>query len=83
MEISFITVRHAKINILYSTSSFPVELFTLSEQNGVCLRSTISEFCPVSLSRILNLNYTQADLLSAIFKYCDDNKIALLNLKDI
>ena len=83
MEKSFITVRHAKINILYSTSSFPVELFTLSEQNGVCLRATISEFYPVLLSQILNLNDTQAGVISKIFKYCDDSKTALLDLKVI
>ena len=82
-EMSFITERHAKIGIPYSTSSFPVELLTLSEQNGVRLRATISEFGPVLFSRILNLNDTQAGVVSIIFKYCDDNKMALLDLKDI
>ena len=79
----FITERHAKINIPYSTARFPVELLTLSEQNGVRLRATISEFEPVLFSRILNLNDTQAGVISVIFKYCDDNKMPLLDLKDI
>jgi DNA helicase HerA-like ATPase len=82
-EKAFITERHAKINIPYKTTSFPVELLTLSEQNGVRLRSTISEFGPVLFSRILDLNDTQAGVISVIFKYCDDNKMALLDLKDI
>lgn len=82
-EKSFITERHAKINIPYKTASFPVELLTLSEQSGVRLRATISEFGPVLLSRILNLNDTQAGVVSVIFKYCDDNKIPLLDIKDI
>ena len=82
-EKSFITERHAKINIPYTTASFPVELLTLSEQNGVRLRATISEFGPVLFSRILNLNDTQAGVISVIFKYCDDNKMPLLDLKDI
>jgi hypothetical protein len=82
-EKSFITERHAKINIPYKTSSFPVELLTLSEQSGVRLRATISEFGPVLFSRILNLNDTQAGVVSVIFKYCDDNKIPLLDIKDI
>jgi hypothetical protein len=30
--------RHAKINIPYNVSKFPVELLTLSKQNGVRLR---------------------------------------------
>jgi DNA helicase HerA-like ATPase len=82
-EKSFITDRHAKINIPYKTAQFPVELMTLSEQNGVRLRSTISEFGPVLFSRILDLNDTQAGVISVIFKYCDDNKMPLLDLKDI
>ena len=82
-EKSFITERHAKINIPYSTSAFPVELMTLSAQDGVRLRATISEFGPVLFSRILDLNDTQAGVVSVIFKYCDDHKMPLLDLKDI
>ena len=82
-EKPFITERHAKINIPYKTASFPVELLTISEQNGVRLRATVSEFGPVLFSRILNLNDTQTGVVSVIFKYCDDNKMALLDLKDI
>jgi DNA helicase HerA-like ATPase len=82
-EKPFITERHAKINIPYSTAKFPVELLTLSEQNGVRLRATVSEFGPVLFSRILALNDTQSGVMSVIFKYCDDNKMPLLDLKDI
>ena len=82
-EKPFITERHSKINIPYNTASFPVELLSLSEQNGVRLRATISEFGPVLFSRILNLNDTQAGVVSVIFKYCDDHKMPLLDLKDI
>ncbi len=82
-EKSFITERHTKINIPYAVSSFPVELMSLSEQNGVRLRATVSEFGPVLFSRILDLNDTQAGVVSVIFKYCDDNKMPLLDLKDI
>lgn len=82
-EKPFITERHTKINIPYTTSGFPVELLTLSKQNGVRLRATISEFGPVLFSKILNLNDTQGGVVAIIFKYCDDNKIPLLDLKDI
>ena len=82
-EKSFITERHAKIGIPYKISEFPVELLTLSEQNGVRLRATVSEFGPVLFSRILDLNDTQSGVVSVIFKYCDDNKMPLLDLKDI
>ncbi len=82
-EKPFITERHAKINLPYSTASFPVELMTLSAQDGVRMRATVSEFGPVLFSRILDLNDTQSGVMSVIFKYCDDQKMPLLDLKDI
>lgn len=82
-ENAFITDRHTKINLPYSTMGFPVELLTISTQEGVRLRATVSEFGPVLFSRILDLNDTQAGIISIIFKYCDDNKLGLIDLKDI
>ncbi|MFN3753248.1 helicase HerA-like domain-containing protein [Flavobacterium sp.] len=82
-EKPFITERHAKINLPYKTAGFPVELMSLSHQNGVRLRATVSEFGPVLFSRILNLNDTQTGVVAVIFKYCDDHKMPLLDLKDM
>jgi len=79
----FITERHAKIGLSYETKSFPVEFLSLSQQDGVRLRSTVSEFGPVLFSRVLGLNDTQTGVVSVIFKYCDDNNMPLLDLKDI
>ncbi|MDD3005490.1 helicase HerA-like domain-containing protein [Flavobacterium sp.] len=81
--LPFIQERHQKINLPYSNEAFPVELMTLSAQNGVRLRATVSEFGPVLFSRILNLNDTQSGVISIIFKYCDDHQIPILDLKDI
>lgn len=83
IEQGFITERHAKIDIPYTISAFPVELMTLSAQDGVRMRATVSEFGPVLFSRILDLNDTQSGVISVIFKYCDDKKMPLLDLKDI
>jgi uncharacterized protein len=66
----------------YKPASFPVELLSLSNEQGVRLRSTVSEFGPVLLSKILGLNDTQESVVAIIFKYCDDNKMPLLDLKD-
>lgn len=79
----FILERHEKIGLPYSEKGFPVEILSLSKQEGVRLRATVSEFGPVLLSRILDLNDTQAGIVSVIFKYCDDNSMALLDLKDL
>ncbi len=82
-EKPFITERMAKIGVPYETKGYPVELMTISKQDGVRMRATISEFGPVLLSRILDLNDTQGGVLAVIFKYCDDHKMPLLDLKDL
>jgi len=46
------------------------------------MRATVSEFGPVLLSRIMDLSEAQSGIVSVIFKYCDDNKLPLLDLKD-
>jgi DNA helicase HerA-like ATPase len=79
----FIAERHEKINLPWTSKGYPVELMSLSQQEGVRLRATVSEFGPVLLSRIMELNDTQAGVLSVVFKYCDDNRLALLDLKDL
>ncbi len=74
--------RYQKIKMDYSPAQFTAELMTLSEEKGVRLRATVSEFGPVLLTKILGLNDTQGGVVSMIFKYCDDNKLPLLDLKD-
>jgi uncharacterized protein len=74
--------RCAKLGIEYKPSAYPVELMTLSAQKGVRLRATVSEFGPVLLTKILGLNDTQGGVIAMIFKYCDDSKLPLLDLKD-
>ncbi len=74
--------RHAKIGLPFEPKAFPVEILSLSEQDGVKLRATVSEFGPVLLSRILDLSETQEGVVAVIFKYCDDHKLPLLDLKD-
>ncbi|MBT8274457.1 MAG: DUF853 domain-containing protein [Bacteroidia bacterium] len=74
--------RHEKIGLAFEPKSFPVEVLTLSEQDGVRLRATVIEFGPVLISRILDVSPTQEGIIAVIFKYCDDNKLPLLDLKD-
>jgi uncharacterized protein len=77
-----ITDRCQKISVEFKPTAYPVDLLTLSNQKGVRLRATVSEFGPVLLSKILGLNDTQGGFVAMIFKYCDDNKLPLLDLKD-
>ena len=70
------------LSLDYVPAGYPVELLTLSEKPGLKLRATVSEFGPVLLSKILGLNDTQGGIVALIFKYCDDNKLPLLDLRD-
>lgn len=75
--------RHSKIDIPWESMQFPVELLTISDEKGVRMRATVSEFGPVLMSKILQLNDTQGGVLAMIFKWCDDNQLPLLDLKDL
>jgi uncharacterized protein len=77
-----IAARYQKLKMDYKPSAFPVDLLTLSNQKGVRLRATVSEFGPILMSKILDLNDTQGSVVAMIFKYCDDKKLPLLDLKD-
>jgi uncharacterized protein len=77
-----ITERCTHLGITYQPTAFPVEMLSLSKEKGVRLRATVSEFGPVLLTKILGLNDTQGGVVAMIFKYCDDNKMPLLDLKD-
>ncbi|TRO65617.1 helicase HerA-like domain-containing protein [Christiangramia sabulilitoris] len=79
----FIDERHQKLDFPFTPKSSPAEILTLSDQDGIRLRATVSEFGPVLLARILDLNSTQTGILSIIFKYCDDHQLPLLDLKDL
>ncbi|MDX1427269.1 MAG: helicase HerA-like domain-containing protein [Salegentibacter mishustinae] len=79
----FLHERHKKLGFPFESSKSPVEFLTISEQNGVRLRATVSEFGPILLSRILDVTPTQEGILAIIFKYCDDHHLPLLDLKDL
>jgi DNA helicase HerA-like ATPase len=61
----------------------PVELLSLSGQQGAQVRATVHSFGPLLLGKVLDLNETQTSILSLVFKYCDDNALPLLDLADL
>ena len=61
--------RHEKIGLSFEAKGFPVEILTISEQDGTRLRATVSEFGPVLLSRILDLSEAQSGIVAILFKY--------------
>ena len=75
--------RMKKIGLPFTPKGFPIEILTISEQDGTRMRATVSEFGPVLLSRILDLTETQSGIIAILFKYSDDHKLPLLDLKDL
>jgi len=67
----------------FSYVGYPVIFRDLFGENGHPVRTTISELGPLLLGRILDLNETQAGVLSIIFRVADDNGLLLLDLKDL
>jgi DNA helicase HerA-like ATPase len=78
-----IAERHASIGLPYEPIGHPVEFLSLTGQRGAQLRATVSSFGPLLLGKVLDLNETQTSILALIFKYCDDNDLPLLDLKDL
>ena len=75
--------RMQKIGLPYEPAGFPVEFLTISDEKGARLRATVSELGPVLFSKMLELNDAQEGVMAMIFKYCDDKKLPLLDLKDM
>ncbi len=61
----------------------PVTFWDVFGEQGHPVRATISEMGPLLLGRILNLNDTQAGVLTLVFKIADDQGLLLLDLKDL
>ena len=62
---------------------YPVTFWDIYGQNGIQLRTTISEMGPLLLSRIMKLNELQTNILSIVFKIADDNGLLLIDTKDL
>lgn len=63
--------------------SYPTNFWDVFAQTGLPLRTTISEMGPLLLSRIMDLNDTQTDVLTIIFKIADDEGLLLIDTKDL
>ncbi|WP_396429141.1 helicase HerA-like C-terminal domain-containing protein [Limnohabitans sp.] len=61
----------------------PTTVWDVFGEQGHPVRATISDMGPLLLTRMLNLNDTQAGVLNLVFKIADDNGLLLLDMKDL
>jgi uncharacterized protein len=80
---AFIEKRCNLIGVDYQPTGLPVELMSISHEKGVKLKATVSEFGPVLISQIMELNDTQRGVIALVFRYCDMHHLPLLDLKDL
>ena len=64
-------------------TGFPVVFWDVFGEQGHPVRTTVTDMGPLLLARLLNLNDTQAGVLSLVFKVADDQGLLLLDLKDL
>jgi DNA helicase HerA-like ATPase len=67
----------------WTFAGYPVVFWDVFGKQGHPVRATVSEMGPLLLSRILNLNDTQAGVLTLVFKIADDGGLLLLDMKDL
>lgn len=68
----------------WSPASFPVELYALGGLGqGVPVRTTVTDFGPLLLAKVLGLNATQESSLGLVFHWADQQGLALLDLVDL
>ena len=75
--------RVASLDWSFEPSGHPVEFLSLTGALGAQVRATVHSFGPLLLGKVLDLNETQTSILALVFKYCDDNDLPLLDLKDL
>lgn len=63
--------------------AYPTVFWDVYQEEGIPLRTTVSEMGPILLAKVLDLNPTQADILKVIFKIADDEELLLVDTKDL
>jgi len=75
--------RAGALGIQYEPTGYPIELYSLSGKLGAQMRATVTEFGPILLSKVLELNEVQSGVLMILFKYADDKKLPIVDLNDL
>src|SRR5258708_5160568 len=67
----------------YNGRAFPAVFWDLFGDKGHPVRTTVTEIGPVLMARLLQLNDTQEGVLNIVFKVADEQKLLLLDFKDL
>ena len=67
----------------FAYQSYPAVFWDIYGKTGIPLRTTISEMGPLLLSRLMDLNDTQTDILTIVFRIADEEELLLIDTKDL
>ena len=80
----FIEKRMTEFGIHNPTfQSCPVRFFDVYGEQGHPMRATISDMGPELLTRLLELNDTQAGILNIVFRVADERGLLIIDMKDL
>ena len=79
-----LVVRLAGLGITdYDFHGCPTRFWDVFGDEGLPVRTTITEMGPILLARLLDLTDVQEGVLNIVFHVADDNNLLLLDLKDL
>ena len=79
-----ITERVQSLGLTWQPQAYPVEFLSLGGMGeGVPIRTSVTSFGPLLLSKVLGLNATQGSSLGLVFHYADQRGLLLDDLKDL
>ncbi|MDQ3106563.1 MAG: DUF853 domain-containing protein [Actinomycetota bacterium] len=79
-----VSSRAGDLGIDWTGAGFPTSFLSLGGIGpGVPIRATVSSFGPQLMGKVLGANETQEASLSLVFRYADQNNLALLDLDDL
>lgn len=61
----------------------PTRVYDVFGEQGIPMRTTVSELGPQLMARLMELNEVQTGVLNAVFRIADDNELLLIDLKDL
>ncbi len=79
----WIDARAKEIGYTVDYEAYPVIFWDLLGRQGLPIRTTVSEMGALLLSRLMDLSEAQEGVLNIAFKIADDEKLPLIDLKDL
>ena len=79
----WIEARAKEIGFTPEFQAYPVIFWDLFGKQGHPIRATVSDLGPLLLSQLMDLSEAQEGVLNIAFKIADDEKLPLIDLKDL